>query len=108
MTVSGGTESSSGNLDSGMENDMASKREEIDKILADLARQRDELRLKLSLAKLEARDEWEKLEKQWNHLRANAPQMQEELGAIAGGIGEAFSKAAAEVRDGYERLRRLL
>lgn len=87
---------------------MANVREEIDKSMKQLERQRDELQVKMSLAKLEAREEWGKLEKQWEHLKANAPQMLEELGATASGVGEALKKSVVELREGYARLRKLL
>ena len=87
---------------------MTKAREEIEKLVQQLERQRDELRVKMSLAKLEAREEWEKLEKQLGQLKANAPQIREDLGATAGNVGDALKKAAGEIRDGYARLRKLL
>jgi len=87
---------------------MANTREEAVKLMQQLERQRDELRVKMSLAKLEAREEWEKIEKQWAHLKANAPQMREELGTTAGNVGATLHKVAEEIRDGYARLRKLL
>jgi len=87
---------------------MTNAREEIEKLMHQLEQQRDELRLKMALAKLEAREEWEKLEKQWGQLKANAPQIREDLGATAGGVGAALKKAAEEIRDGYARLRKML
>jgi len=90
------------------EDAMANAREEIEKLMQQLEQQRDELRVKMSLAKLEAREEWEKLEKQWAQLKANAPQIREDLGAAAGGVAAALKKAAEEIRDGYARLRKLL
>lgn len=87
---------------------MAKARESIDKLMKQLEQQRDELRVKMSLAKLEAREEWGELEKKWEHLKANAPQMKEELGATASGVGAALKKSFGELRDGYDRLRKLL
>ena len=92
---------------------MANEREEgekseVKKFMKQLERQRDELQLKISLAKLEAREEWGKFEKQWENLKANAPQMREELGATASGVGEALKKSVGELREGYARLRKLL
>lgn len=87
---------------------MASAREEIEKLAQQLERERDELRLKASLGKMEARDEWEKLEKRWESLKSKAPQVREELDATAGGLAAALKKAGEEIRDGYARLRKLL
>ena len=41
-----------------------------DKLVGDLATQRDELRVQLHLLKAEAQDEWEGLEKKWQHLES--------------------------------------
>ena len=87
---------------------MANAREEIEKLFQQLERQRDELQVKMSLAKLEAREEWDKLEKKWERLRANSRPVREELGATAGNVGAALRMAAEEIRDGYARLRKLL
>lgn len=87
---------------------MTSAREELERLVKELERQRDELRLKASLGKMEAREEWEKLEKKLESLKAKAPQVREELDATAGGIGAALKKAGEEIRAGYERLRKLL
>jgi len=87
---------------------LASAREEIEKLVQQLERQRDELRVKMSLAKLDAREEWEKLEKQWDHLKSNSPQMRDEVGVTADNVGATLRKAAEEIRDGFARLRKLL
>lgn len=87
---------------------MTNAREEVDKLVQQLEQQRGELQLKISLARLEAREEWEKLEKQWEKLKSGLPQMREELGSTAGNVGASLSKVADEIRDGYTRLRKLL
>jgi len=80
---------------------LANVREEVQMLVQQLERQRDELQVKMSLAKLEARQEWEQLEKQYQHLKANSSQIQEE-------VGSTLRKTAEEIRDGYVRLRKLL
>lgn len=87
---------------------MSEERNEISELLKQLARQREELRLKLSLAGMEARDEWERLEKQWRHLKEKAPQIRAELGTTAEGVAASLRKAAEEIHDGYVRLRKRL
>jgi hypothetical protein len=92
-----------------MENEREEGEEsEIRNFIKQLERQRDELQVKISLAKLEAREEWGKLEKKWEQLKANAPQMRDELGTTASGVGEALKKSVGELREGYARLRKLL
>ena len=87
---------------------MENVREELNKLLQQLAQQRDELRVKMSLAKLEVREEWERLEGKWEHVRATAPKIREELGTSAANVTTALRQAAEEIRQGYVRLRNRL
>jgi len=48
---------------------MANSLEHLQKIADDLKRQRDELQVKLHLAKADARDEWAKLETRWEEVK---------------------------------------
>ena len=90
-----------------MDND--TKTSSWDDMIAKLARERDELALKLHLGKAEARAEWEKLEASWNHLKAvKGPPMKEAAAETARGVGSALDQAAAELKKGYERIRKLL
>jgi BMFP domain-containing protein YqiC len=91
-----------------MEGDMTNAREELEKLMRQLEQQRDELRVKMSLAKLDAREEWNKLEKKWGELKAKTQPVREELGTTAGNVGAALRIAAEEIRDGYARLRKRL
>ena len=80
-----------------------------DDLVARLAQERDELRLKLHLGKQEARDEWEKLEGKWNEFKAvKGPPLKEAAADTAKGVGSALDLAAGELKKGYERLRKLL
>jgi hypothetical protein len=80
-----------------------------DDLLATLARERDELALKLHLGKQEARAEWEKLETKWNHLKTvKGPPIKEAAVDTAHGVGSALETAAIELKKGYERLRKIL
>lgn len=63
-----------------------------------LARLRDELRLQISLGRLEARDEWRRLEGRWHRLKVAAE-------AEADDASETFHDVMAQIRDGYHRLR---
>ena len=87
---------------------MTNVREEIEKLVRQLEQQRDELRVKASLAKLDTREEWEKLEKKWQEFRTKTQPVREELGTTATNVGAALRMAADEIRDGYERLRKRL
>lgn len=87
---------------------MNNPREELEKLMSRLTRERDALRLKLNLAKLEARDEWDKLEQQWQHLRAKTPELWQNVSESATEVGAASRKVLEEIRKGYERIRKTL
>lgn len=84
---------------------MTNTREEFERVMQQLTQQRDELRVKMSLAKLEAREEWERLEKKWEHVKATAPKIRDDLGTTATNVNAALRLVAEEIRDGYARLR---
>jgi hypothetical protein len=80
-----------------------------DDLVAKLSKERDELALKMHLGKKEAQAEWEKLETQWNRLKAvKGPPMREAAAETARGIGSALDQAADELKKGYEKIRKLL
>lgn len=80
-----------------------------DDMLAKLAREREDLALKIGLAKLEAKAEWEELEAKWDHLKAvKGPPMKEAAAETARGVASTLEQAADELKKGYEKIRRLL
>jgi len=74
---------------------------EFDDIIADLKRQRDELRLQLHLASREAKDEWEELEDKLEVFTAKA-----KLGETGSGLGKALGQLGNELKLGYQRIRK--
>ena len=87
---------------------MADTKGQIIKAAEHLKQQRDELRVKLHLAKAEAKDEWARLEKQWEEMRPKLEAAKEEAGKTAESVGTALGLAVEELKKGYERLRKLL
>ncbi len=87
---------------------MADTKDRITKAAEQLKQQRDELRVKLHLAKADAKDEWAKLERQWEELKPKLEAARQEAGKTAGSVGSALSLAVEELKKGYERLRKLL
>jgi len=80
-------------------------RARIEKILQDLQPEIDELKVKLHLAKADAKDEWAKWEEKLADYKAKA----DRTGGEAGDILEEKAKAiAAELRDGIEKFRKLV
>jgi hypothetical protein len=74
------------------------KHEATRKEVSALANMRDELRVQLSLGKLEARDEFEHLEDQWRKVKRAADQ-------AADDAGEGLHDVLKQIRDGYASLR---
>lgn len=87
---------------------MADTKGQIIKAAEHLKQQRDELRVKLHLAKAEAKDEWARLEKQWEEMRPKLEAAKEEAGKTAESVGTALGLAVEELKKGYERLRNRL
>lgn len=87
---------------------MTERRFDLDAIVEDLKRLRDEVRVKLHLAKADARDEYERLEHEWEHVRAKLGVIGEEAGKTATEVGSALRVAVDELRQGYQRMRELL
>jgi len=84
---------------------MAEVSEQITKALEHFKQQRDELQVQLHLAKAEAKDEWAKLETQWEDIKPKLEAAREEVGKTAVSVGDALSLAIDELKSGYERLR---
>ena len=83
-------------------------RERLEKELEDLRATRDELRVRMHLGKLDAQDQWEQIEKQWQHVESKLKLAGETGREIAEEIGEATSLAVEEMKQGYAKLRKLL
>ena len=83
-------------------------RERLERELEDLRATRDELRVKMHLGKLEAQDQWEQIEKQWQHVESKLKLAGETGREVAEDIGEAASLAVEELKEGYAKLRKLL
>lgn len=82
-------------------------REEMQKVLDNLATQRDELILKAHLAKLEAREEWHELEGKLEQMRSKSTQLASTAGDAAQDVASAAKLLGEEIARGYERLRKL-
>jgi hypothetical protein len=81
---------------------------EAHELLARIREERDELNLKMHLAKAEARDEWEKLEPKWEQFQARVHTIGESAGEASKDIGVALGILGEELRHGYERIRKAM
>jgi len=71
------------------------------RMLEDLKRERDEIRVKLDLARMEARDEWEELEEDLREMERRLDDFGDEARRSASRLGK-------ELGDAFRRLRRTL
>ncbi len=76
--------------------------------LEKLARMRDELRVQIHLARLDARSEWERLEPKWWELEAKAGALENATVESAKGLKAAAGMLVEELEKGYERIRAAL
>lgn len=76
---------------------------DMDKILGELKRMRDELALQIHLGTKEAQDEWSDLEEKWEKFSADA-----KLKSSAGDIGAAVGSVGDELKAAYERIKKAL
>lgn len=86
---------------------MADLGEEMSKLQEALEQQRDELRVRMHLAKADARDEWEELEKKWAEAQSKFTQLQKTAGESMGEIEAAARLLGEEILKGYDRVRKL-
>lgn len=77
-------------------------------LINSIKEERDELRVKIHLAGMEVRDEWEEVERKWEHLQARAHDLNKAGGKSAHEVGEAFATLGNELKETYRRLRRAL
>lgn len=87
---------------------MTGWREKLRQVVADLERERDELKLKLHLAKADGRDEWARLDGKLAELRLRADAAGTEAREAMDDVGDAARMLADEIREGFKRVRKTL
>ena len=87
---------------------MSEIREKLDEELEAVRRTRDELKLKMHLAKADARDRWEELERKLREVERMLKQRAQSAQAPTHELAEAARKLLGVVRDGYHDLRRMV
>ncbi len=89
-----------------MDNETLNKiKADLDSLKGHLQQERDELKLKLSLAKAEAKDEWLEIEEKWNKFSNTMNQVTKESSEQ---VSNAAKDLASELKAGYERIRKSL
>lgn len=80
----------------------------IQKLVQDLKRQRDELRLQMHLANLELRNEWDKMDGKLAELTRRSQPVRAAVGESAEDVWDAVKKLGSEIKDGFDRIRKAL
>ena len=83
---------------------MNSHKTGFDEMLDELKQERDELRVKLELAKMDAGDEWEKVEAKLVKLEAKAKEIGAATAEVSKEIGAAAKLLADEIRSGLKNI----
>lgn len=87
---------------------MADAKERLKDLLRKLETERDELKLKLGLAKLEAREEWTELEGKMDALRGRMKVIGSEAKEAGGDVAAAADVLAGEIKEGFSKLRKMI
>ena len=73
--------------------------------LARLKTERDELLLKMHLANAEVRDEWQKVEEQWEHFKAKTRVLEKTSGEAGEDVAAAAKLLGEEINNAYRRIK---
>jgi uncharacterized protein YoxC len=84
---------------------MADIDDTLKKLGAELRQTRDELRVQMHLAKADARDEWERLEKKWDDFEEKWDKVEDVAEDAGKDVGQALSALGAEIKSGYQKIR---
>jgi len=87
---------------------MPDAKEKLQSLVQQLETERDELKVKLGLAKLEAREDWEELEKKMDTMRGRVKVIREEAREASGDVVAAVNILAGEIKDGLARVKELI
>jgi hypothetical protein len=87
---------------------MEPSKERLADAVAKLKQERDELRLKVRLGTMEAKDEWKELEAKWRTLEARLSDTKDGAREKAQGAREGVGVIAEELRAAYRRIRERL
>jgi len=82
--------------------------EDLDSLEAKVAQKRDELRVRMHLARADARDQWERLEIKWERFRARGKDLRGATGEAAEDLLKGLKALGHEIAEGYEAIRRAL
>jgi hypothetical protein len=80
-------------------------KKEYDRLAKDVETQRDELKVRLHLLNMDAKAEWNGLEKKYEQLRGKLKQTSRTAEASSEDVKAAVDTLAKEIRTGYKRIK---
>jgi len=80
--------------------------ERSEKMLKELKKERDDLKLQLHLLNMDAKEEWNELENKYEIFKAKASIVADVAEDSAGDVAEALKLVGEELSEGYKRIRR--
>ena len=83
-------------------------KEEFEKMLAQIKQERDEILLKAHLFEADAKDEWQKVDKQWEHFKSKAGQVGKEAKVASEDVSAAAKLLGEELIKSFKRIRKTL
>lgn len=92
-----------------MKNDLTeTAKVEVAKIIEQVKQERDEMALKAQLFKADAKDEWVKVDKEWEHFKSKAEQVGKEAKGASGDVTAAAKLLGEEIIKSFKRIRKTL
>ncbi|MDH5501230.1 MAG: hypothetical protein OEY72_09040 [Gammaproteobacteria bacterium] len=82
--------------------------EKLEEMVDELKGERDELYVRLHLAKMETSDEWQELERKWSKLQAKMKKVANATAETSEDVAAAARLLGAEIRAGFKRIARQL
>jgi chromosome segregation ATPase len=82
--------------------------DKMEEVLKKLKTERDELRVQLHLLKAEAKEEWDDVEKRWEHLESRMKRVGDAAADSGGEIAAAGKQLTEEIGNAYKRIRKSL
>jgi len=83
-------------------------KEEYRQLAADLKTQRDEIKVRAHLLRMEAAEEWQAVEQKYEQLRGKLKKASEAAGASTEGVKAAVDLLAAEIKASFRRIKKSL
>ena len=81
---------------------------EVEKLVAQIKQERDEIVLQAHLFQADAKDEWQKIDKQWEHFKFKAEQVGKEAKGASEDVYAAAKILGEEIMESFQRIRRTL